>query len=228
MANWVDFWNGEQSVYVSPRHMQAYYHALAHDVKRIVGEKRPYTLLDYGCGDAWAAGELAASGISVVLYDPVPNVAARAHTRWGTTPSVRVIDSLAEMGPGSANGILIFSVLQYVSKDDAAVLVRELKHYLAPGGTLYLGDIVQPDTGMIADVKALFAAGLKHGFLFDALIGLIKTFFSDYRRIRKEQGFSTYTEDEMTQLLVQAGYIVKRIPNLGLSPHRMTFGATIS
>ncbi|MCC7500669.1 class I SAM-dependent methyltransferase [Candidatus Nomurabacteria bacterium] len=208
--------------------MQAYYNTLAHNIKRVVGGKRPYTLLDYGCGDAWAAGELAASGISVVLYDPVPNVAARAHTRWGATPGVRVVDSLTEMGPGSVDGILIFSVLQYVSKADAAILVRELKHYLAPGGTLYLGDIVRPDTGMIADVRALFVAGFKHGFFFDALMGLIKTFFSDYRRIRKEQGFSTYTEDEITQILVQAGYTVKRLPNLGLSPHRMTFEATSS
>ena len=48
-----------------------------------------------------------------------------------------------------------------------------IKRLLKPGGRLVVGDILRPEVGMARDVLALLRFALNHGFLKDALIGLV-------------------------------------------------------
>ena len=50
---------------------------------------------------------------------------------------------------------------------------------------------------MASDVLALLRFAAKHGFLKDALIGLVSTALSDYRQLRTRVGLQRYSEDEI-------------------------------
>jgi hypothetical protein len=77
---------------------------------------------------------------------------------------------------------------------------------------------------MIADIWALLRFGWKDGFFGAAAVGLIRTFFSDYRRLRSQIGLTRYTEAEMSARLAASGYVVTRAAdNLGHLTTRMTF-----
>jgi ubiquinone/menaquinone biosynthesis C-methylase UbiE len=107
---------------------------------------------------------------------------------------------------------------------DAAFAI--IKRLLKPTGRLVLGDILRPEVGMIRDVLALLKFAARHGFLKDALIGLISTALSDYRELRTRVGLQRYSEEEITAKLATAGFTVSRaLQNIGHNPWRMTFVA---
>ncbi|WP_339561625.1 hypothetical protein, partial [Pseudomonas sp. EA_65y_Pfl1_P113] len=105
--------------------------------------------------------------------------------------------------------------------DAALVNIRRL---LTPSGKLVLGDILQPQVGMFRDVVALLGFALRHGFLKDALVGLISTALSDYRHLRSRIGLQRYSEDEIMAKLKAAGFAAQRAhTNIGHNRWRMTF-----
>jgi hypothetical protein len=89
-----------------------------------------------------------------------------------------------------------------------------------------VGDILRPEVGMFRDVLALLGFALTHGFLKDALIGLVSTALSDYRQLRSKVGLQRYSEAEMVAKLAASGFAAKRAHfNLGHNPWRMTLVA---
>jgi len=55
-------------------------------------------------------------------------------------------------------------------------------------------------------------------------VGLARTAFSEYRRIREEIGLAQYSEEEIVDILQDAGFEPERAPrNLGHNQARMTF-----
>jgi hypothetical protein len=79
---------------------------------------------------------------------------------------------------------------------------------------------------MVTDVLALVRFAARHGFLKDALKGLISTALSDYRQLRTRVGLQRYGEDEIAAKLAAFGFTVSRAHfNIGHNPWRMTFVA---
>jgi len=72
-------------------------------------------------------------------------------------------------------------------------------------------------------VKLLrFAAA--NGFLIAAVMGLVRTTFSDYPKLRARLGLTLYEESAMRAKLEAAGFRVERAAkNIGHSRSRMTF-----
>jgi ubiquinone/menaquinone biosynthesis C-methylase UbiE len=118
------------------------------------------------------------------------------------------------------------SVAQYMTSselDDAFAVIRRL---LKPGGRLIVGDILRPEVGMGRDVVALLRFALTHGFLKDALVGLVSTALSDYRQLRSRVGLQRYSEADMIAKLAASGFTASRAHfNIGHNPWRMTFVA---
>ena len=80
--------------------------------------------------------------------------------------------------------------------------------------------------GRVEDVIALLRFARRHGFLKDALVGLVSTALSDYRHLRTRVGLQRYGEAEMIAKLAAAGFTASRAPfNIGHNPWRMTFVA---
>jgi SAM-dependent methyltransferase len=118
------------------------------------------------------------------------------------------------------------SAAQYMTPGELDAAFAVIKRLLKPGGRFILGDILRPEVGMGRDVLALLRFARKHGFLKDALIGLISTALSDYRHLRTQVGLQRYSESEMIGKLAAAGFTASRAEvNIGHNPWRMTFVA---
>ena len=89
MAGWRDFWNRPNRIYVNDRHLQVHYRRVAEDIRGALPAGKT-VVLDYGCGEALAAGELAGAVERLYLYDSAPEtrarLTARPRTRGGRAP----------------------------------------------------------------------------------------------------------------------------------------------
>lgn len=232
MADWRSFWDGDHAIYVSDRHKAVHYRAIADGILDHVTEAGlgPETVvLDYACGEALESARVAAAVGRLVLCDGAPSVVAKLRERFGGLPNVAFAlpeDLDAVLVDGAADLIVVSSLIQYLSAEDFAALLDRFRSKLKPGGRLVLADVIPPDAGMVADVASLLRNAWRNGYLPAALAGLVATAVSPYRKIRSEIGLSTYAEADMLALMARHGFVARRHrPNLGLTPHRMTFVA---
>lgn len=250
--SWLDYWNGETSIYVSPRHKAAHYDAIARDLVRLidVAQTAPGTgaaagvpsatgaadgsglrVLDFGCGEALSAGEVARACGRLYLCDGAPSVRDGIARRSAGISSITVLspEDMAALPARSLDLVVANSVLQYLDRPTLDSLLATWKHLLSPGGRLVLADVVPPDVSPLTDATALLRLAAANGFLGSALVGLVRTFFSDYRKKRAELGLSQYREDEMLAILRTAGYDARRLhPNMGHNQARMAFEARVA
>jgi SAM-dependent methyltransferase len=186
-------------------------------------------VLDYACGEALSAGSVAAACGRLILAEPAPGVRGRLIARFAPNLKIRVrsLDDLRNMEPASLDLAVMNSVAQYMTPQELDVALAVIHRLLKPGGRLVLGDILQPNVGMGADVMTLLRFARAHGFLQDALIGLVRTALSDYRQLRSKIGLQRYDEAEVISKLQAAGFVAARAKeNIGHNPTRMTFVAT--
>jgi SAM-dependent methyltransferase len=185
-------------------------------------------VLDYGCGEAAYAEWIADKASRLLLCEAAPNLRERLVARVAQNRNIAVLtpDQAAALPDASLDVVILHSVSQYLSPyltDDLFLLFRRL---LRPGGRLIVGDVVQPDTPAWKDALALLRFGARDGFFIAAVIGLFKTVFSDYSRLRKDAGLTRYSEQQMLDKLKAAGFSATRAKvNIGHLQTRMTFVA---
>ena len=115
------------------------------NVTWLTGVSRNGRVLDYGCGYGRVMAELDEQGFSDVLgVDLSPALIARGRQ---LRPDLRfeVLESPPWLAHASASFdvVLLFAVLTCIPDDDAQrSLVAELLRVLAPGGLLYVSDMV--------------------------------------------------------------------------------------
>ena len=185
-------------------------------------------VLDYACGEALSAARVADACGKLYLAEPAPGVRGRLIARFAPNTRIRVrsLDDVRKMAENSIDLAVMNSVAQYMTPDELDAAFAVVKRLLKPAGRLVLGDVLRPEVGMLRDVLALLRFAAKHGFLKDALIGLISTALSDYRQLRTRIGLQRYSEQEMLAKLARAGFTASRARlNIGHNPWRMTFVA---
>lgn len=218
--NWVEFWDADNSIYVSRRHLDAHYRRLFDDLAPLL-PPAPFTLLDFGCGEALMAAELAATGGRILLHDAAPSRREKLKARYRDHADIAVLDDVAAQLDQSCDVIVMISVAQYIGRDDLPGVLAQLRRLLTPGGRLVIADIIPPDGSMVRDVTAFLGFAAANGFLLAALFGLVRTLLSDYGRLRRRLGLTTYTAGEMSALMAQAGWCCERLPrNIGFDPNR--------
>lgn len=228
MDDWIDYYDSTHTIYVSALHRDVHFRVIADDILKYVPSPDA-VVLDYSCGEALSAAQVAAACRRLILAEPAPGVRGRLAARFSSDPriEVRSLDELAQLPDASVDLAVMISVAQYMTPaelDRALALMRRL---LKPGGRLVLGDILRPEVGAGADVTALLRLAARHGFLRDALWGLARTALSDYWQLRQRIGLQRYGEAEMIEKLKAAGFAAARAPaNVGHNPARMTFVAT--
>ena len=224
---WADFWSGEHPIYANARHAAVHYQRIAADVTALLKDRTRPTVLDWGCGDAFGAPAIAQACGELLLYDAVGPVQKRIAARFAGVAGIRVLDDEAwrSLPAGSVDVIVMNSVAQYMSQDDLGAVLDGFRRRLRQEGVVYLADIIPPDAGMLPDVLSLLATGARHGFFFAACLGLARTWFSSYRQIRDQAGFSTYDERGIGELAARHGFRAERLrANVGFNQQRMTFG----
>lgn len=226
--SWRDFWNADTPIYVNGRHKALHYGLVARDILDLLPGPAA-AVLDHGCGEALSAGIVAARCGRLFLCDGAPLVRERLRARFASEPRIAVLSPEqldADVAAASLDLVVANSLAQYLSEAELDGLLAAWREKLRPGGRLVLADVIPPDLGPLADVRALLAFAWRGGFLVAALVGLARTALSDYRKLRAELGLARYTEAAMLAKLTEAGFRPARRPsNLGHNPSRMTFEA---
>jgi len=225
--DWVQYWNASSTVYVSERHKAVHYALVADGIARLV-PRADATVLDYGCGEALSAERVGAHCARLYLCDAAESVRDRLSRRLGGAENIEVIapEDLSSLPAGSVHLVVVNSVVQYLDEAALGAAIERFKRLLAEEGRIVFADIVPPDASAVDDARALIGFATRNGFLTAALAGLVRTAFSDYRRVRAELGLSRYTETGFLDLLARHGLKGERIhPNLGHNQGRMAFSA---
>ena len=174
------------------------------------------------------AGDVAGICGRLLLFDAAPAVRERLRRRYGSNTNIEVLspEEVEALPEGALDLVVVVSVVQYLSRAELVELCELFHAKLKGHGALVVADVIPRDVGPLADARALVAFAWRGGFLLAALAGLVRTFFSDYRRLRGELGLSQYDEAELLGLLEDAGFAPERLPtNVGHNPARMTFVA---
>jgi ubiquinone/menaquinone biosynthesis C-methylase UbiE len=222
--DWISFWDQSHAIYVNDRHKAVHDRLVTDHLVRLI-DRPGLAVLDYGCGDTREARRLAAACGALTLSDAAPTVLSGVAARY---PDLACLTpaAVAALPDGSFDRIFVVSVLQYL--DDATLdgLLVLFRRLLRPDGALILGDVLPPDLAMIDDVSALLKLAATNGFLTAAFVGLARTLFSDYRRIRGELGLTHHAQADLVGRLRRAGFTAQRLPeNIGHNQKRYSLRA---
>jgi ubiquinone/menaquinone biosynthesis C-methylase UbiE len=227
MDDWIDYYDSTHTIYASRLHRDLHFQLIAKDIIGYISSPDA-VVLDYACGEALSAARVAEACGKLFLAEPAPGVRGRLIARFAPNTKIRVrsLDDLRKMDEKSIDLAVMNSVAQYMTAAELDTAFAVIRRLLKPGGRLVLGDILRPEVGMPRDVIALLRFALTHGFLKDALTGLLSTALSDYRQLRARVGLQRYSEAEMVAKLASAGFTASRAHfNIGHNPWRMTFVA---
>jgi SAM-dependent methyltransferase len=225
LKDWVAYYDSPHSIYVNALHRDVHYATIADEIARYVPSPSA-AVLDYGCGEALHADRIAAAAGRLTLVDAAPSVRARLVERFGNDLKITVVSAerAAAMPERSFDLVVLHSVSQYLSGEEFDRIAALFRRLLKPDGLFLLGDVVPHEVPAVSDAWALLRFAYANGFLLAALAGLVRTFFSDYWRLRSEFGLTRYSEAEMTARLARLGFTVTRAPrNIGHIGSRMTF-----
>src|SRR5260370_3124017 len=198
MDDWIDYYDSTHTIYASKRHRDLHFQIIAEDIVGYVA----YTdavVLDYACGEALSAAGVAEDCAKLFLAEPAPGVRGRLIARFAPNTKIRVrsLDDLRNMEEKSIDLAVMNSVAQYMTPQELDSAFAVIRRLLKPSGRLVVGDIMRPEVGMGRDVIALLHFAQTHGFLRDALVGLISTALSEDRLLRARGGLHRYSETEM-------------------------------
>jgi ubiquinone/menaquinone biosynthesis C-methylase UbiE len=225
MDDWIDYYDSTHTIYASKLHRDLHFQLIAKDIIGYISSADA-VVLDYACGEALSAARVAEACGKLFLAEPAPGVRGRLIARFAPNTKIRVrsLDDLRHMEEKSIDLAVMNSVAQYMTPGELDSALAVIRRLLKPGGRLVLGDILRPEVGMVRDVIALLHFAQTHGFLKDALVGLISTALSEYRQLRSQVGLQRYSETEMMTKLAAAGFTATRtLANIGHNPWRMTF-----
>jgi SAM-dependent methyltransferase len=227
IADWLSFWDKPHSIYVNARHKDVHYRLIARELVTLL-PSRQTRVLDYGSGEALHADLVAAAAGELLLCDGAPSVRAALAARFAGDPKVRALspEDVERLPEGCVDFIVLHSVAQYLPPEQTQTLLVVFRRLIEPDGILLVSDIIPPHVGTAADVGALLRFSAGNGFFFAAIVGLLRTLFSDYRRLRTRVGLTQYSEAAMIETLAAAGFSASRADNnIGHNQARMAFVA---
>ncbi|WP_088345655.1 MULTISPECIES: class I SAM-dependent methyltransferase [Rhodomicrobium] len=226
--SWIEFWDGKPPIYANARHEAAHYRQIAEDIVANLPGPGCH-VLDYGCGAALSADRVADACAQLTLCDASANVRQALTAHFGKRSDIGILapEQIAAALPDRSLDLIVAnSVIQYLPAEDLRKALILWRTKLADGGRLLIADVVPPGQSPVADAAALLKFAAANGFFLAACTGLVKTYFSDYRKLRSSLGFQVFDERDMIALLSAGGFAARRhFPNLGHNSDRMAFMA---
>jgi SAM-dependent methyltransferase len=225
IGTWLSFWDGPHSIYVNARHRDIHYRVIAGQIAALAPSPQA-RVLDYGSGEALHADLVAANASELLLCEGAPRVRAAIAARFAANPKIRALapDEVERLPDRSLDLIVLHSVAQYLTPEQANGLLALFHRLLNPTGVLVVSDVVPPHVPAATDAMALLRFAAAHGFFIAATVGLARTMMSDYMRFRAQLGLTRYDEAAMKRKLAAAGFTARRAAtNIGHNQARMAF-----
>jgi len=227
ISDWLAFWDSRHFLYVNARHKDVHYRLVAQAIAALV-PSRAARVLDYGSGEALHAALVAAAAGELLLCEAAPGLRAGLEQRFAGREKIRVVapHEVARLPEHSLDLIVMHAVAQYLTAAGTGALFALFHKLLKPDGLLVVGDVIPLGVGAVDDARALLRFGRGNGFLLAALWALLRTFASDYRRLRSRLGLTRYAEAAMIEKLSAAGFAAQVAPaNIGHDQTRKTYYA---
>jgi SAM-dependent methyltransferase len=227
ISGWLAFWDSSHSIYVNARHKAAYYRLIGPQIAELVPSANA-RVLDYGSGEALHADLVASAAGELLLCEAAPRVRAGLAARFKGNAKIRVVspEEVKHLPEHSLDLILLHSVAQYLSPEEAGMLFSLFHRLMKFDGVLVISDVIPPNIAVWTDISELLRFAAANGFLIAALAGLARNLLSNYSRLRTRLGLTRYGEAAMIEKLAAAGCTAHRISaNIGHHHARMAFVA---
>src|ERR1700752_273384 len=116
MDDWIDYYDSTHTIYVSKLHRDVHFRVIANDILSYVPSPDA-VVLDYSCGEALSAAQVAAACRKLILAEPAPGVRGRLTARFGPNRKIEVrsLDDLQQMPDTSVDLAVMISVAQYMT-----------------------------------------------------------------------------------------------------------------
>ncbi len=145
-TGWLAFWDGSHSIYVSARHKDVHYRLIAEEIAALVPGPQA-RVLDYGCGEALHADLVAAAAGELLLCEGAPRLRAGIAARLAESKNskIRAVtpQEVERLPKNSLDLIVLNSVAQYLTPEEAATLFALFQRLLRPGGVLLVSDVIR-------------------------------------------------------------------------------------
>lgn len=226
-VSWIEYWNGAPTIYVNERHKRVHYDAIAEGLAAHL--EGAQSVLDFGCGEALVSERVAAACERLYLYDAAASVQARLKQRFAGHNGIIVLsdEGLARLEPRTVDLVIANSVIQYLDRSALTDAIQTWKRIMQADGRILIADVIPPSVGPLVDATALLRFAGRNGFFLAAMTGLVRTYFSDYKKIREQLGLTRFEEAEFVAFLRENGLDARRVhPNVGHNQARMAFIAT--
>ena len=227
MDDWIDYYDSTHTIYASRLHRDLHFQIIARDIIGYISSPDA-VVLDYACGEALSAAKVADACGKLYLAEPAPGVRGRLIARFAPNTRIRVrsLDDLRndDGEVGRSGGHELGRPIHDAGRTRPGLRGRQTaaEARRPAGGRRYPAPRGRHGQGRDGAV----ALRATHGFLKDALIGLVSTALSDYRQLRSKVGLQRYSEAEMLAKLAAGGFTASRaLSNIGHNPWRMTFVA---
>ena len=230
MKSWIEFWNAEHSIYVNNVHKLAHAKKIYNDMcSEIQGEN--YSILDFGCGEALYAEGISKKCAELVVMDTSCKVRKLLMERTRGVENITITNNsdLLKFEDEKFDLIVVNSVFQYLNKLETIRALELFHRILKHNGKLIIADIIPPNLSILSDVFSLLRFSIENAFFLSAIVGLFKTYISDYKNLRKQIGLSVYSSDQFIKLLSNSNFVAElESQNFGHNQKRCCFRATKS
>src|SRR5947207_683660 len=146
MDDWIDYYDSTHTIYASKLHRDLHFQLIAKDIIGYITSKDAI-VLDYACGEAVSAAQVAEACGKLLLAEPAPGVRGRLIARFAPNTKIRVrsLDDLRNMPEQSIDLAVMNSVAQYMTAQELDAAFAVIGKLLKPSGRLVLGDILRPE-----------------------------------------------------------------------------------
>ena len=121
MDDWIDYYDSTHTIYASKLHRNLHFQRIAKDIIGYIASPDA-VVLDYACGEALSAGQVAEACARLYLAEPAPGVRGRLTARFARNPNIQV-RSLDDV-PQLAEGFALLRAKEEFALDVAAIAIR--------------------------------------------------------------------------------------------------------
>ncbi len=193
-----EFWN-QETLYFEFSYTKKQQCQSSQEIIDLIGNLEHKKVLDFGCGYAYGSNLFLSSGIEkLILYDQSDHVYKYLCENDNKNPKIKVVKNLNGLliNEFKVDIIIIYSVIQYLEKNDLEKILNQLSKILSEKGLIVIGDVPSKDT-RIYDLLHLFEFAFKEKILKETIQNIIQFIFN-----KNYQNLVFYTEKALKKMVL--------------------------